>query len=130
VLYRNDFRDDELISLSVDKGRTLLSKDRELLANDQITRGYHVRAKQPREQLKEILRRFDLYNSVAPLQRCIRCNILLESASKESVLDRLPSMVAASFDEFQRCPSCQRVYWKGSHYARMSNFIADILIGE
>jgi uncharacterized protein with PIN domain len=127
TLYRNDYRDDELIRIAVDEGRALLSKDRKLLADSQITRGYRVCSNHPPEQLIEALQRFDLFDCVSPFQRCIRCNVLLESAAKESVLEYLPPSVAQSFDEFQRCPKCHRVYWKGSHYARMESFISDIL---
>ncbi len=127
VLYRNDFRDDELVRISVVERRILLSKDRELLADPQIARGYHVQAKHPPEQLTEILRRFDLFHSVLPFRRCIRCNNLLEPVSKEIVLGQLPPAVAQSYNEFQRCPVCSRVYWKGSHYSRMEKFIVNIL---
>ena len=127
ALYKNDYRDDELLRISKVERRILLSKDRALLSNPEIVRGYHVRAKHPPEQLTEILRRFDLFKSVSPFQRCIRCNDLLEPVPKEIVLNQLPPAVAQTFNEFQRCPVCARVYWKGSHYFRMEKFIVNVL---
>lgn len=127
TLYRNDYRDEELIGQSIGEDRILLSKDRELLADERVTRGYHVREKHPREQLVEVLERFDLFNACLPLQRCIRCNVPLIPVDKAEVFDRLPPMVAGLFNEFQRCPACHRVYWKGSHYTRMNAFISSVL---
>jgi hypothetical protein len=127
ALYRNDFRDEELIRFSIAEGRVLLSKDRRLLADPQLSRAYNVRNAHPRQQLIEVLRRFDLFNSVLPFQRCIRCNALLEPAPKERILSSLPPSVALSFNEFQRCPLCGRVFWKGSHFTRMESFAKDIL---
>ena len=127
TLYRNDFQDKELITIASDERRVLLSKDRELLSDPLVTRGYHVRAKHPREQLNEVLERFDLFHSVAPLQRCLRCNSVLEPVDKAIVRHLLPPAVEESFNEFQRCPGCDRVYWKGSHYVRMNDFVHDVL---
>jgi uncharacterized protein with PIN domain len=127
TVYRNDFEDEDLICVSVDEGRTLLSKDRELLADERLLRCYRVREKHPRQQLIEVLNRFDLFGSCAPLQRCIRCNVILESVEKSKILASLPPRVADAFQEFQQCPACDRVYWKGSHYERMTEFIDGIL---
>jgi uncharacterized protein with PIN domain len=130
ALYRNDFRDEELIRLSLAESRILLSKDRKLLADPQLTRAYNVRDAHPPQQLIEVLRRFDLFDSVLPFQRCIRCNALLEPTPRESVLSSLPPSVALAFDEFHRCPLCGRVFWKGSHFIRMESFVKNILNSE
>jgi uncharacterized protein with PIN domain/sulfur carrier protein ThiS len=127
VLYRNDYRDEQLIQLSVTQRRTLLSKDRELLESDLVTRKYMVRSTHPNEQVQEVLERFDLYGCVKPLERCLRCNTILEPIEKESIVHRLPPMVAGAFNEFRHCPDCTRIYWKGSHYTRMESFINTIV---
>jgi uncharacterized protein with PIN domain len=130
TLYRNDFDDSELLTISATEKRALLTKDRKLLENPTVTRGYCVKGKDPREQLLEVLRRFDLYESIHPFIRCLLCNSLLEPVSKEAVLHRLPERVKGIFSEFQRCPTCDRVYWKGSHYERMESFIEEVMKGE
>jgi uncharacterized protein with PIN domain len=127
TLYRPDFHDDELVAISNGEQRTLLSRDRKLLEEDTITRGYRVNATDPKLQVVEVLRRFDLFSSAQPLQRCLRCNVFLLPVDKETVLDRLPPMIRDRYEEFQTCPACSRVYWKGSHYQRMQEFIAALL---
>jgi uncharacterized protein len=127
ALYRNDFGDDELAGAAATEGRTLLSKDRRLLARPEIMRGYAVREKEPRLQLVEVGHRFDLASGIDPFTRCFRCNVVLASVSKEDILGCLPPKVRESFSEFRRCPGCERIYWKGSHYQKMVEFIDDFL---
>ena len=40
---------------------------------------------------------------------------------------RLPPHAAERFQDFLLCPSCGRVYWKGSHYRRMLKLIGRTL---
>lgn len=126
-VYNNSFRDDELERIAVDEHRTLLSKDRELLERDTITRCYLVKNTDPRQQLIEVLCRFDLVSSVRLFTRCIECNMLLERVDKSLIMDRLPGRVRRLFDEFQTCRSCDRIYWKGSHFQRMKQFVDGVM---
>lgn len=125
-LYRNDYGDEELARVSSSEERILLTRDRELLKRAVVTRGYYVRATSPRQQLVEVLRRFDLFNSAAPFVRCLACNGLLEPVEKEAVRDTLPPRIRETHHEFLRCAACARLYWKGSHYQRMRKMVEAI----
>ena len=130
TLYRNDYADDELARISSQEGRILLTRDRGLLKRAQVTHGYCVRTTDPRRQVVEVLRRFDLFGAVAPFQRCMRCNGVLEPVDKAAVAERLLPRVREDFEEFRRCRGCGQVYWKGSHYDRMRAFVARVLKGD
>jgi uncharacterized protein with PIN domain len=130
VLYRNNYDDAELAHLSSSERRALLTRDHGLLKRSMVTHGYFVRETDSRRQLVEVLRRFDLFRLIAPFQRCIHCNGLLEPVSKESILDRLPPKTRDYYDEFRMCRVCGQIYWKGSHFQRMQQFIDDILRQE
>jgi uncharacterized protein with PIN domain len=123
ALYRNDYQDDELADVAERQDRLLLTRDRRLLMRNQVRRGYWVRSKIPRQQVREVVRRFALAGQVTPFLRCIRCNGLLQPVSKDEVLDRLQPLTRLYFDEFRICADCSQVYWKGSHYERMAKFI-------
>jgi len=127
TLYRNDYTDTELLEIACQEGRVLLSKDRRLLQNEKLTRGYHVREKDAQLQTEEVVRRFDLAGMIKPFSRCLCCNTLLEQAAKETVRDRLPPRVKEAYDEFWRCPTCERVYWRGSHVEKMTGFVQRLL---
>jgi uncharacterized protein with PIN domain len=127
TLYRNDYDDEVLARLSVEERRILLTRDRGLLKRGDVTHGYWVRATDPEQQLIEVIRRFDLGRATRPFNRCLLCNNLLESVSKEEVRERLPPKVREQRVEFHICRSCDRIYWKGSHYQRMAQFVNRIL---
>ncbi len=127
--YANDRDDDELAASSRREGRTLLTRDHGLLKRSAVTHGYFVREREPRRQVVEVMRRFDLARLVRPFTRCLRCNTTLEAAARADVLERLPPRTAARHDDFRECPTCRRVYWRGSHYERMRGLI-DHLLGE
>lgn len=119
VIYRNDFTDREVAQLAQQENRIVLTRDRALLQHKIITHGYFVRADKPREQVREILTRLQLYGALRPFTRCPRCNGELEDVEKEAVLEQLEPKTRKYYQQFRRCKSCGRVYWKGSHFNRM-----------
>ena len=122
-LYRNDFHDEELARISSEQQRTLLTRDRVLLHRKVITRGYFIRATQPLQQTVEVLRRFDLSGDIRPLGRCIRCNGLLEDIGKEAIEERLEPGTRRYYQHFRICPDCGQIYWRGSHFRKMTRLI-------
>jgi uncharacterized protein len=127
TLYRNDYNDEALAQISVEEERILLTRDRGLLKRGDITHGYCVRATDPERQLFEVIRRFDLGRATTPFNRCLVCNSFLESVSKEAISERLLPKVREYYDEFYICRACDHIYWKGSHYERMAQFLNRIL---
>lgn len=128
TLYRNDYTDEQLAYISSNEERILLTRDRGLLMRSIVTHGYYVRETNPQQQVSEVLQRFKLFKLVAPLQRCLRCNGLLEPVAKEKIIDQLPPKIQQEIDEFHCCSNCEQIYWKGTHYEQMKKFIAGVLI--
>lgn len=122
AFYQNDASDSELVAVVVREQRVLLTRDRYLLMRSDVDRGYWVRSTDPRQQLMEVVRRFDLIRCMQPFTRCMKCNGVLERVSRESVWDRLPARVREK-DEFRLCSGCGAVYWKGTHHARMEEIL-------
>ena len=126
VLYENDFEDEEIVRISVKEKRAILTKDRGILKRNEVTHGYWVRSTKVEEQVKEVLRRFDLQKEIKEFSRCIECNELLRPKKKETILNQLPPKVAQSQNEFYQCPSCKKNFWKGTHYQRMLLFVQSL----
>lgn len=124
--YRNDYQDDSLAEIASQTNRILLTRDRRLLMRRKLIYGYCVRSLVPEEQLREIIRRFDLANQIAPFHRCLRCNTPLREVSKARVVDRLEPLTKRYYDEFHICPACDQIYWKGSHYERMQRLVKKV----
>ena len=127
TLYKNIFSNDDLVKISLDEKRTILTKDREILKRNDITHGYWIRNNYLEEQVKEIVKRFDLKNQIKEFTRCIICNNLLIKVEKEDIIDFLPPKVQDWHNKFLFCPLCKKPYWKGSHYEKMKAFIEKIM---
>lgn len=118
-LYRNDYRDAELVNIAVDEQRIVLTRDRRLLYAKQISHGYWVRAVDVESQVDEVLRRFDLYGSIQLFVRCLVCNGVLAAVAKADILNRLEPKTRLYYEVFQQCADCRRIYWEGSHIENM-----------
>jgi uncharacterized protein with PIN domain len=121
-LYETTFRDDEIVAISVEEKRIILTRDKILLRNSRITHGYWIRSDDPKMQVREVVERFDLRKKIETFTRCLECNSLIKPVSRESVEDRLPPKTRIYYNEFFICSGCSRIYWKGSHYERMNEF--------
>nr|BAL57514.1 hypothetical conserved protein [uncultured Chloroflexota bacterium] len=123
ALYHNDFQDKELLARALSENRILLSRDRRLLMHKTLQQGCLLYSTDPQEQLRQVVQRYHLLHWIRPFQRCMRCNHPLEPIAKEAILDRLLPLTRLYYNEFAHCPACDQIYWKGSHYERMEEFI-------
>ncbi|HUX25558.1 MAG TPA: Mut7-C RNAse domain-containing protein [Burkholderiales bacterium] len=122
-LYRNDYRDYELITAAVAERRIILTRDLGLLKQRLVTHGYYVRETNSEAQLREVIRALQLESSLRPFTRCRECNAELRDVPKSEVLARLPEKVRAAYERFQLCPGCGRIYWEGTHYERLRRLL-------
>ncbi|UCC55709.1 MAG: Mut7-C ubiquitin/RNAse domain-containing protein [Gammaproteobacteria bacterium] len=129
-LYSNDFRDAEIARISSDQHRILLTRDRLLLHRSIITHGYFVREAEPLYQAGEVLHRFDMYRDIRPWTRCTLCNGELEEVSKAAIEHRLEPRTQLYYTDFRICRDCSQLYWKGSHFRKMSKLIRQLRQGH
>lgn len=129
-LYRNDFRDAEVVEIAVNDRRIVLTRDRRLLYVKRISHGYWVRAVDADIQVDEVLQRFDLFSSVQPFTRCLICNGVLTPVNKADILDRLEPKTRRYYEVFYKCSDCLRIYWQGSHSDSMRQRYAGFLAAQ
>lgn len=122
-LYLREADDRELAASSARERRILLTRDQALLKRREITHGYSVRDTDPERQLHEVIARFDLRRLARPFTRCMGCNGRLRKATREEVTQRVPPRSLEHFSEFLTCDGCGRVYWRGSHFARLAGIV-------
>ena len=127
TLWNNNPADATLAHISKEERRILLTRDQGLLKRSAVTHGYWVRATAPREQLVEVIGRFDLRRAARPFTRCLSCNGLLSPVSLGEVKEQLPAQAAHAYQEFWHCDACRKVYWQGSHYRRMARLVEEAL---
>ncbi len=128
TLYCNQYHDSELADIaSSGAKRILLTRDHGLLKHKRISHGYFVREINPRRQVKEILTRFDLFKSIKAFSRCVHCNGLITKVEKKNIIEQIPAEACKYYEHFVACEDCAHIYWQGSHYEKMLEFI-DTLI--
>jgi uncharacterized protein with PIN domain len=127
TVHDNGLSDETIRELALEDGRVVLTRDRELLKCREIALGAYVRALAPALQLREIAGRFGLAPHARPFTRCLRCNASLLPVHKADVIERVPEQVARQQNVFRRCPACERIYWPGSHLARMRAALSGML---
>ena len=126
VAYEALADDATLLRISVGENRALLTRDRRLLMHAVVRHGYCPRSDSPEEQTIEVLRRFDLQTLLAPFSRCLMCNAALARANKADVLDQLEPLTKVYYNDFRRCIACGKIYWAGSHFAKLQSRIRRI----
>ena len=124
--YSNDFTPQQIIEISNLEKRIILSKSIHIIRHKEVTHAYWVRSSEPLEQLKDLIYRLDFSKRAQALTRCLNCNTKLEKAKKEDIIDRLEERTEKYYTDFFRCPTCDQIYWKGSHYEHMLEFIHQI----
>ena len=125
--YRNDLKDEEIIDLALTGQRIILTRDLFILKNGKVTHGYFVRETNPKKQIVEIVRRFDLTNQFKPFSLCLECNGRIIKVDKSAIVGELRENTRKAFQEFYQCKDCRRIYWKGSHYERMMKMVSGLL---
>ena len=124
--YERSANDELLASVSSSEHRLLLTRDVGLLKRREVAQGYCVRAHKPHGQLREVSGRYALSPHFRPFTRCMDCNGLLNSIEKSEVADLLPPHTRETKNEFSRCTTCGKIFWRGSHHARMIGWIEDL----
>ena len=118
--YDNAFSDRRILDLAVSERRLVLTPDRELLKCRDVARGCYVHARKPESQLREVAQHYSLERRAQPFTLCLCCNLKLRTLAREALPGRVPDTIVERYDDFRSCPACERVYWPGSHWARMS----------
>jgi uncharacterized protein with PIN domain len=127
TLYFAGIADADLVRISIEEKRVLLTRDRALPGEWWVDTCFLIETDDPMDQLRQVVERFALPWRERLFTRCTLCNETLEAVAAETVLADIPEMVAAGTDSFTRCFACGRVYWAGSHVERMRQRLEEVL---
>ena len=125
--YDSEITDEGIVRLAVSERRTILTRDRSLPEEWWIADIYVVREEDLGKQLAEVIQRFGLASSVRVLTRCNECNRPLNRVTRAQVRGRVPAGTLELHDVFSECPACGRVYWEGSHAARIRRLVEGLV---
>jgi len=121
--YHNEWDDARLLDIMQTEQRALLTRDRRLLMHSIVQDGYCPRSDQPLEQTIEVIRRFHLADEFKPFTRCLHCNGQLHPVDKAAIVDQLEPLTRIHYDEFRMCADCRQIFWRGSHFAKLTALV-------
>ena len=131
VAYLQGLDDDALLAQAVAEARLLLTRDAALAARAPPGQALLVRALEPEAQLAEVAQALPgVVAEAAELSRCSLDNALLAPLPRAQAEGRVPPSVWATRDEYWACPACHRVYWRGTHAARIAATLAALREGR
>ena len=79
-----------------------------------------------RDALRVVVSAFDLSRPARLFTRCRVCNGRVRPLGRKDAKGKVPPRVWARAERFARCSACGRVYWEGSHTARMRAVLAEV----
>lgn len=126
VAYDQRADDHQLLEVMAAQNRALLTRDRPLLMHAIVQHGYCPRSQNAEEQTVEVVRRFNLFDSIVPFTRCLRCNTSLEGVAKADIVNKLEPLTKIYYEQFRRCLGCGQIFWAGSHFQKLQNRVEKI----
>jgi uncharacterized protein with PIN domain len=118
VVYSNVLDDGEIIQLAKSENRIVLTRDTGLVPRLIESPYLFIESDHYKEQVQQVVRTFDI-RQFRVFTRCLECNTLLQEVNREAVFERVPPYVYLTQERFATCPTCDRVYWHGTHANEM-----------
>lgn len=116
--------DNTLISIADKENRLFLIRKQNLNQKNNSERLFVVKEEKIGEQIHEITKELSLcLDPQKFFSRCVKCNEVLLSVSKDNIEDDIPDYVMESMDSFLQCPTCKQIYWPGTHRTNMLRLI-------
>jgi uncharacterized protein with PIN domain len=127
--YEAHVGDAELVRRALAEERVLLTRDLDLTQRRVIASGQLpavlLKHDHVEDQLRQVAAELGL-DARQALTRCLECNLELEPRTPAEVALAVPPYVRATQDRYSQCPRCARVYWAGTHWARMREALAGL----
>lgn len=128
AVYFTQINFSSLLIQALRDNRIILTRNSHFINKARVTKAIEIKSEKVSQQLKQVLQELSLrLDSERMFSRCIICNIELNEIDKQQVKDKVPEYVFRTQDEFLTCPSCQRVYWSGTHWGNVSRILKEII---
>jgi len=132
-LFFHSIDDARMIDIALAEGRVILTKDTQIMRRRVITskrlKAVLVHDDDPAQQLHQVVKELNLDCQFRPFSRCLECNQPLMPKDREEVRDLVPLYVFQTQSQYMQCPTCHRVYWRGTHWQAMSRQLSELTTG-
>ncbi len=127
AVFFSKIEDPELLALAHKEGRILLTRDNGLIERSRDIQTLFIGSEAWNEQVEQVLDEYELWQDIQPYSRCIECNAKLKDLPKSRAKNLVTPFVFEQANAFAICPSCGRIFWKGTHHQDMEGKIDEIL---
>lgn len=122
VYYDKDDKS-KLVILSLRDERTILTRDAKMSRFTGV-RMLRITDDDLKKQLNQVVKDLGLkIEENKTFLRCVDCNEVLSDVKKESVKDKVPEYVFKTQNEFKMCSTCNKIFWKGTHWQLVKEFL-------
>jgi uncharacterized protein with PIN domain len=116
---------------TVDPKRIVLTRTVALRRRFKDCQSVFVRENDPWRQFLLVVRQLKIEaDDLDPFSRCLACNCMLRDVDRQTVKGRAPDYIWQHHTRFKTCNQCKRLYWAGSHPARMEERMAAIFSNQ
>jgi uncharacterized protein with PIN domain len=127
AVFFSKIEDSKLFILAQKEGRILLTRDNGLIEKAREIQTLFIQSEDWNEQVEQVLDAYELWQIIQPYSRCIECNVKLKDLPKSRARNLVTPFVFEQAEAFAICPSCGRIFWKGTHHEDMEYKIDEIL---
>jgi uncharacterized protein with PIN domain len=114
----------QMIITALNEDRIILTRDRQIMNRGVVASGrlkaILIDSEEPEQQIQQVVEALDLDTLSGVFSLCLECNRPLEKRPKMQVKGRVPAHVLQTQERYMECPSCHRIYWKGTHWLAMT----------
>ncbi len=132
-LFFDGIDDSRMIAIALAEGRVILTRDTQIMERRVITSGrlkaVLLKSDKLEQQIRQVVDALNLDYMFRPFTICLECNQPLLERSKEQVKDLVPPYVFQTQSQYMECPSCHRIYWRGTHWQAMTRKLEKFIKG-
>ena len=125
TLFFSGSDDSRMVSTALNEGRVILTRDTQIMKRRVVTSGrlkaILIKSDKPELQMQQVINDLNLDCQFRPFAICLECNQPLLERSKQQMEGRVPPYVFQTQNQYVECPVCHRIYWRGTHWQRMTS---------
>ena len=127
TLFFGGSNDSCLIAWALSEDRIVLTRDTQIMRRRVVSSGrlkvILLTSDEPEEQMRQVIEILNLSSHFRPFTLCLECNQPLHERTKDEVKERVPPYVFKTQSQYMECPSCHRIYWRGTHWQAMMRWL-------
>ena len=133
TLFFNGSDDSSMIAIALAEGRVILTRDTQIMKRRVVTSGQLkailIQGDEAEQQMRQVIDSLNLDCQFRPFTICLECNQPLVPRTREQVKDLVPPYVFQTQVQYVECPTCHRIYWRGTHWQAMTRKLNKFMKG-